>query len=529
MLTKGFIGRSPRRPEKKSVPLEWCRQKPDAGVEILVTAVNRGIKKGGLFVVLSQIRQFPNQIKFIVGNEAAERFSFYGMRSILTVFMVQYLVMQQADAKATYHLFVSACYLMPLLGAWVSDRFLGKYKTIMSLSIVYCLGHLVLAIWENQTGLYWGLALIAIGSGGIKPCVSAHVGDQFTKTNSHLLKAVFDLFYFSINFGSFFSTLLIPYMLKHYGPSVAFGIPGILMAIATFVFWMGRNDYVHVPPSRTTGNAGFMAIFTTALMNSSRRKKGERFLDAARVRFSEQEIEAARAVSDIIKLFITVSIFWALFDQHGSSWILQAQKMDLNVWGIQFEASQIAALNPIMVMVLIPLFANGLYPMVQRLTGFEMTPLRRMSSGMVLAALSFVFVGAYEQILLSGVQLSVAWHFIPYLIITMAEVMISITGLEFAYTQAPRSMKSTIMSFWLLTVFTGNLITAYISKFNIFEGAAFFYFFAALMAGVSLVFIWSAMRYRVRDYMESGDSMPLDAAEESSGQAIPTGAVRPAT
>ncbi len=85
--------------------------------------------------------RMPSQIKYIVGNEAAERFSFYGMRSILVMFMVQYLAFSAADAKATYHLFVSACYLLPLLGAFISDRFLGKYKTIMLLSIVYCAGH----------------------------------------------------------------------------------------------------------------------------------------------------------------------------------------------------------------------------------------------------------------------------------------------------------------------------------------------------------------------------------------------------
>ncbi len=136
---------------------------------------------------------FPPQIKFIVGNEACERYSYYGMRSILVVFMIQVLLFQEADATSIYHVFAAACYLFPVLGAFISDRIWGKYKTILYLSLVYCAGHAVLSIWETRTGLYFGLALIALGSGGIKPCVSAHVGDQFRANQTHLLKKVYEL------------------------------------------------------------------------------------------------------------------------------------------------------------------------------------------------------------------------------------------------------------------------------------------------------------------------------------------------
>src|SRR5476649_2386701 len=125
--------------------------------------------------------RLPPQIKFIVGNEAAERFSFYGMRSILTLFLTGYMMMTVPNAEATYHWFVAACYFLPLFGAYISDRYLGKYKTIFYLSLFYCAGHAVLSLWESHTGVYLGLGLIALGAGGIKPCVSAHVGDQFTK------------------------------------------------------------------------------------------------------------------------------------------------------------------------------------------------------------------------------------------------------------------------------------------------------------------------------------------------------------
>jgi proton-dependent oligopeptide transporter, POT family len=451
---------------------------------------------------MSDTNRFPPQIKYIIGNEACERFSFYGMRSILVIFMVQQLAMTQADSKAVFHYFVSAAYFMPLLGGYISDRFLGKYKTIMWVSMIYCVGHLLLAIFEgSKEGLYSGLALIAIGSGGIKACVSAHVGDQFTQKNKHLVKKVFDLFYFSVNFGSFFSTLLIPWILPRYGAAVAFGIPGILMAMATVVFWMGRTKYVHVPPTGKTGEIGFGPIFLAAL--SGKRKKGQGFFDAAAGKYKPSDIEAAKAAANIFKVFAGVSIFWALFDQHSSSWILQAQNMHREFMGMHIEASQMAAMNPIMVMMLIPLFSWGLYPFLEKL-GFSMAPLKRMGLGMWITASSFIAAGIIEQALTAGVQVNVMWQFIQYLLLTSAEVMVSITGLEFAYTQAPRSMKSTIMSFWLLTVFAGNMVTAWVSEINVFKGATFFYFFAILMAVVSAIFVWMANRYKGKEYLEDG-------------------------
>ena len=447
---------------------------------------------------------FPPQIKYIVGNEACERFSFYGMRAILTVFMVNHLMMPKHEATAAYHLFVSACYFTPLLGAYIADRYWGKYKTIMTLSIVYCLGHAVLAAFEGKTALYWGLGLIALGSGGIKPCVSTHVGDQFTDKNKHLIQKIYDIFYFAINFGSFFSTLLIPKMLVWYGPAYAFGLPGVLMAIATVVFWKGHPQYVNVPPTGKTGKAGFLPVLWAALTH--KRRPGGDFFSGALSKYHADEVEAARAVKDVCKVFATITVFWALFDQHGSSWVLQAEQMNLDVLGMHYEASQISALNPIMVMVLIPVFAQWVYPGIGKAFKFPMTPLRRMSGGMVVAASSFVAAALLQVSIDNGGHPSVAWQFIQYLLITVAEIMISITGLEFAYTQAPRSMKSTIMSFFLLTIFAGNLLTAYVSEINTFQGASFYWFFAALMAGVSGIFIWTAANYKVREYIEDGSA-----------------------
>src|SRR5687768_14846226 len=215
----------------------------------------------------------PKQIRYIIGNEGCERFSFYGMRNILTAFLVTSLLtyLPEGDrasaAKDVFHTFVIGVYFFPLLGGWLADRFFGKYNTIFWLSLVYCLGHLCLALFDdNRTGFYTGLALIALGSGGIKPCVASFVGDQFDQRNKHRAKVVFDAFYWIINFGSFFASLLMPIFLRSYGASVAFGIPGALMFIATIVLVLARRKYVMIAVQPPNPNS-FMRVVRTALVD----------------------------------------------------------------------------------------------------------------------------------------------------------------------------------------------------------------------------------------------------------------------
>lgn len=386
----------------------------------------------------------PPGIPYIIGNEAAERFSFYGMRTILVVFMVQYLHFMDGSggrplsanqAVEYYHQFASWVYFTPLLGALIADIFLGKYRTILWLSIVYCLGHAALACMGFRGNSPWwlsvGLLLICLGSGGIKPCVSAHVGDQFGKNNHHLISRIYNWFYFSINFGSFFSTLLTPWLLEKYGPHWAFGVPGVLMAIATFMFWLGRNRFVHIPPS---GSGFFKEAFSR---------------------------EGIVAFGKLVPLFTFIAVFWSLYDQTGSSWVLQAEQMNLRFLGIDWLESQVQAVNPILILVFIPLFTFIIYPWMGRL--FILTPLRKIGIGMALIAISFALTTLIQTWIDAGQRPSIGWQIVAYVIITASEIMVSIVGLEFAYTQAPKAMKSWIMALFWLSVWGGNQFTAQVN------------------------------------------------------------------
>lgn len=524
----------------------------------------------------SSIRhRLPRQIYFIIGNEGCERFSFYGMRNILTQFLVsstllftatQYLseADRQSAAKEVFHTFVLGVYFFPLLGGWLSDRFLGKYRTILYLSLVYCAGHACLALSENhRLGFFAGLFLIALGSGGIKPLVASYVGDQLDRTNKSAGQFAFDAFYWIINVGSFFASLLMPLFLRDYGPSVAFGIPGALMFVATFIFWLGRRHYVNVPPTpphpdsflrvirsallaRIPGHGrpglavalggGVLAgacfllgcadlvrmwthaapwlgvtlwwclslVLAIAFVGAGARLQ----LDRARAHHSAEAVEGVRNVLRILVLFFLVTPFWSLFDQKASTWVLQAAAMTKPDW---FQPSQMQALNPLLVMLLIPFNNAFVYPLLKR-RGYEATALRRMTFGIATAGFSWILAGLIQLSLEAGVPVSVTWQIFPYLFLTLGEVLVSATGLEFAYSQAPLSMKGAIMAFWTLSVTVGNLwvllsnwtvrnprVIQWISEGGFGLVSFQMFFFAGFALVAAAIFGICASRYRVTD------------------------------
>jgi POT family proton-dependent oligopeptide transporter len=394
----------------------------------------------------ADLEGMPPGVPHIIGNEAAERFSFYGMKAVLAVFMVHYLhlmdgrgpgAMNEAEATARVHLFNGAVYLTPLLGALLADVFLGKYRTIILLSLVYCAGHAALACMGMFGNSPWwlmaGLGLIALGSGGIKPCVSAHVGDQFGSRNAHLLPRIFNWFYFSINVGAFVSMLLTPWLLEWHGPHWAFGVPGVLMAIATLVFWLGRKRFIHVPAA---GGAFLREVFAGG---------------------------GWKVMLKLLPLYLFVAMFWALFDQTGSTWIFQSQDMDRHFLGFEWLPSQVQSLNSVFVLTFIPLFSYGLYPLLGKV--WKLTPLRKIGLGLFVMAGSFELVALIQQWIDAGGRPNIAWQILAFALLTVAEVMVSIVALEYAYTQAPRTMKSLIMCFYLGAVALGNFLVAGVNHF----------------------------------------------------------------
>ena len=420
--------------------------------------------------------KYPAAIPYIIGNEAAERFSFYGMRAILPIFLVAQFfnptgnpalqTIAEAKSNEQVHIFVALAYATPMLGAALADWFFGKYKIILYVSIIYCFGHLFLAMYdEDLTWFGYGLTLIAIGAGGIKSCVSANVGDQFDKSNEHLMSKIYGWFYFSINAGSVLSNFFIPILYDKYGASVAFGVPGILMALATLIFWLGRKKYIIVPPT------GFKPDF-------AKLKEG----------FS--------ATGRVILVFAFIPLFWAMWDQNLSEWILQAGKLDLELWsGFTVLSGQVQLANPVFLVSFIPVFTYLIYPFLEKI-GLTPTPLRKIGVGLALTGLSFVIIAQIQESIDAGGHPSVWKQIFAYLILAWGEILVWITCLEYAYTNSPKFMKSIMGAIGLLTVALGNFLVAMMNRsissegyFAQYTGASYYWFFVKLMAIEVVIFI----------------------------------------
>uniref|UniRef100_A0A668S7C3 Solute carrier family 15 member 2 n=1 Tax=Oreochromis aureus TaxID=47969 RepID=A0A668S7C3_OREAU len=341
-------------------------------------------------------------ICFIVVNEFCERFSYYGMKALLTLYFLNYLKWDKDLSTAVYHAFSGLCYFTPILGAFIADSWLGKYKTIIYLSIVYVIGHVVKSVGAiptvGSTELHIalsmsGLILIALGTGGIKPCVAAFGGDQFGEEHTTERQKFFSIFYMSINAGSFLSTIITPILrgdVQCFGGdcyALAFGVPAALMVVALVVFIAGSSLYKRTPPQ---GNILWEVCncIGFALKNRWNKSKHDsprqHWLDWAEEKYSMRLIQEIKMVLRVLVLYIPLPMFWALFDQQGSRWTLQATRMNLAFVRPYLREM----LNALLILVFVPIFDLIIYPLV-RLCGLKITPLRKMAMGMVFAALAF--------------------------------------------------------------------------------------------------------------------------------------------
>jgi len=455
-------------------------------------------------------KKIPPSIPYIMVNEATERYAFYAFDAILALFLIKNLMNWNGDpanlteeqAMEWKHYFKASVYFMPLIGSLISDMFLGKYRTIIAFSIVYCLGFLAITLDQTYLGTMLGLGLIATGAGIIKPCLSANVGDQFGKSNQNLITKAYNMFYWAVNVGAFFSMLISPILYDKYEDvRIALGVPGIFILLATIIYWAGRKSMVHIPPK---GKVFFKDLLS---------KEG--LLVIVRLSFF---------------LFVFIAVFWSLFDQTTSKWIYQAEKMNLTFikWNLSDQIflgsllsklgglnqvewkilpAQMQAANCILVLITIPMFTYIVYPFINRF--FRLTPIRKIAIGFFVAIPSFAIPALLEKWILNGMQPTIWWQVLAYWFITAGEVMISIPALEFAYTQAPKSMKSFISSLNLLSISLGNLFISLVNKFIQnpdgtvkLKGPSYYWFFTILLLTTGIVFCLVVQFYKGKTYIQ---------------------------
>lgn len=365
---------------------------------------------------------YPKSIYLILTIEFCERFSFCGLRTMLSLYLRDVLKFSEKDATILYHIFYALCYFVPIIGAILADSVYGRYRTIRAFSVIYVIGNILLymgAVGSLQLPILkttlLGLALIGIGTGGIKPCVAALCGEQFSADQRFYLERFFSVYYFIINIGGFLGMVCIP-MIRKFLPGyysyctepcyeLGFGVSALLMILSLGMFILGKPIYTIRTPPKKNIILQFLKCMVYALNKkyacSSPAEYKSHWLDYAEDEFPPRLITDMKTVFAILFVFIPLPLFWSLFDQLGSSWTFQAARTDSQIFGLHILPDQIQVISPMLSLILIPLFDKIIYPVLDKL-GILENPLRRMVCGGCIAGLAFLSAG-YVELNLQGV------------------------------------------------------------------------------------------------------------------------------
>lgn len=426
---------------------------------------------------IARLREHPTGFWFIFWGELAERASFYGMRTVLALYMTDVLLFSESTASSIMPAFMAACYLMPLLGGFLADRVLGRYKTILYFSGPYILGHIILGGFENRVGFFSALVLLALGSGSVKPNTSTLMGQMYEEQKKGaLLNEAFSYFYAAINIGSGIATLALPSIRDRVaatstlqrGYAVALMIPAALMVVAFGLFAFGKRYYpvehVRDLPPKTP----------------------------------EQKAAERATLARVSGIFALIAVFWFVYDQSASTWIYFAKAhMDLSLgFGLTTTPDQIQALNPWLIVALTPVFNVFWEALKRRRGGADVPDTRKMLLGffIVLACMALMagigFAAGEDKV-------TVWWLCLATLIITLSELCLSVVGLEFAYKVAAPGTKSVVTAAFWVTVFAGDTFATFFNGalWGKVSAGLFFAIQTGIIAVTTFIFYFVARRF----------------------------------
>ncbi|OIR58786.1 MAG: dipeptide/tripeptide permease [Amphiamblys sp. WSBS2006] len=470
---------------------------------------------------------FTLRVFFIVFVEFCERISFFGLRLLLPSYLNRRLFFTEKSTTITVHLFSFGCFFSPLLGGVLSDNLLGRYRTIVSFLCVFFVGACFLffsAVYEaGSVGCLCGLALVAAGTGGIKPCISSFGADQFPRESMHLLPVFFSVFYVVINVGSMISMCVIPLVTNSvscFGRDqcypLGFGIPAALIGAALFCFVLFSGIYV-----RREATGGLFCGIVGAWWCSVCSKKGNAlFWMNAAPEYSEEFLQDVMRLMSLLGVISPLVFFWALYEQQGSSWVFQGKKLDggfmLFSGSFTVYAEQMLVLNTVLVIVLVPVVEKWICPFFGRYFSAP-TLFGRMRTGMVFGVVSFLCAAVLEaEIMKRGAgRVSLLWQIPQFFFMALAEVLVAVPGLSLVYTEAPETMKSLCLAGWFMAIAFGNIIVIF---FEMTETASFgeerknifiFSLYAGLLGVFSVVFVLLSSLFEAR----SRESVSKDGAD----------------
>ncbi|KAD3067728.1 hypothetical protein E3N88_35608 [Mikania micrantha] len=472
---------------------------------------------------------------FILGNECCERLAYYGMSTNLVNYLSDRLGQGSVRASTNVSNWSGTCYATPLLGAFLADAYFGRYWTIASFSIIYFFGMTLLTLSASlkvlqphcdtdgcqpssaqTTVTFVALYMIALGTGGIKPCVSSFGADQFDESDVKERKkksSFFNWFYLSINIGALFASSVLVWIQMNVGWGWGFGVPAVAMAIAVVFFFSGSSLYriqkpsgspfvrltqvviasfrkinVKVPKDKSllfeTTDAESQIVGSRKLEHTDKL----RFFDKAAVETDSDrgktsnnpwklctvtQVEELKSILGLLPVWASGIIFAAVYSQMSTMFVLQGNTMDQHIGpNFKIPSASLSIFDTLSVIFWAPVYERIIIPLVRRYTHHErgFTQLQRMGIGLLISLFSMMAAAGLEVFRLDYVKknnlyddetipISIFWQVPQYFLIGCAEVFTFIGQLEFFYDQAPDAMRSLCSALSLTTIALGNYLS----------------------------------------------------------------------
>ncbi|KAL2233219.1 UNVERIFIED_CONTAM: Protein NRT1/ PTR FAMILY 8.3, partial [Sesamum indicum] len=478
---------------------------------------------------------------FILGTECCERLAYYGIATNLVSYLTKKLHEGNVPAARNVTTWQGTCYLTPLIGAVLADAYWGRYWTIAAFSTIYFIGMCTLTLSATVPSFkppecvdsicpsatpaqyaifFFGLYLIALGTGGIKPCVSSFGADQFDDTDSaeRVKKgSFFNWFYFSINIGALVSSSLIVWIQDNAGWGLGFGIPALFMGIAIASFFSGTPLYrfqrpggspvtrmcqvvvascrkwnlavpsdsslLYETPDKHSAIEGSRKLLHTDELKCLDKAATIADAEAKRGDYSDPwklctvtQVEELKILIRMFPIWATGIVFSAVYAQMSTMFVEQGMVMDTSIGSFTIPAASLSTFDVISVIFWVPVYDKVLVPIARKLTGKErgFSELQRMGIGLFISVLCMSAAAVVETRRLAiakelgvvddpvAVPLSIFWQIPQYFLLGAAEVFTFIGQLEFFYDQSPDAMRSLCSALSLLTTSLGNYLSSFI-------------------------------------------------------------------
>lgn len=384
--------------------------------------------------IQNQITKHPNGLGTLFFTEMWERFSYYGMRALLVLYLVNHLHYTDKEAGHLYGIYTSLVYLTPLLGGYLADRFIGHLRSVYLGSFLMILGHFSLAL-ETEFAFFLGLTLLILGNGFFKPNISTLLGSLYNDRPG-LQDSGFTIFYMGINLGALFGPIVTGSLADYVGWHYGFGVAGIGMILGVLIFKLGANSFPQFNASDTS------------------------------IQLKEKKIESGDNSEKIILILVMAFFsifFWMAFEQMGSSMNLFADRYtDRVVFGFEIPTAWLQSINPLFILLFAPLTAE-----LWRKLGIAQKdphPLNKFSMALFILGLGFLVLVWASWGFKEGDKIGLFYLVFAYFWNTISELFLSPTGLSFVNKTAPAAYSSLLMGAW----FSSNAVAHYLG--GIFSG-----------------------------------------------------------